>query len=74
MLLATRKQSFIRLVNFVPGPFAYFSVMKSMWQNETKRVYNNRSRVSRIEEHKTDVYPHFYVIIESIPSTFNVAP
>ena len=37
MLLATRKQSFIRLVNFVPGPFAYFSVMKSMWQNDNKK-------------------------------------
>ena len=30
--------------------------------------------VSRIEEHKTDVYPHFYVIIENIPSTFYVEP
>ena len=37
MLLATREQSFIRLVNFVPGPFAYFSVMKSMWQNDNKK-------------------------------------
>ena len=30
--------------------------------------------MSRIEEHKTDVYPHSYVIIESIPSTFYVEP
>ncbi len=43
MLLATRKQSFIRLVNFVPGPFAYFSVMKSMWQNDDKK--NKRQQI-----------------------------
>ena len=30
------------------------------------------SRVSRIEEHKTDVDPHFYVIIRSILQVFTL--
>ena len=54
--------------------FLVLFASKSTARTTTKRIYNNRSRVSRIEEHKTDVYPHFYVIIRSIPSTFYVEP
>ncbi|MBQ8695858.1 MAG: hypothetical protein IJ513_09500, partial [Bacteroidaceae bacterium] len=53
--------------------FLVLFASKSTARTTTKRIYNNRSRVSRIEEHKTDVYPHFYVIIRSITQLFTLS-
>ena len=53
--------------------FLVLFASKSTARTTTKRIYNNRSRVSHIEEHKTDVYPHFYVIIRSIPQLFTLS-
>ena len=53
--------------------FLVLFASKSTARTTTKRIYNNRSKVSCIEEHKTDVYPHFYVITRSIPQLFTLS-
>ena len=46
MLLATRKQSFIRLVNFVPGVLVLLR-NKSTVSTTTRRINDNRLRVKQ---------------------------
>ena len=46
-VLATCEQSFIRLTRPVPGPFAYFSVMKSKRQKDLKLNKRQQLKVEK---------------------------
>ena len=74
MLLATREQSFIRLVNFVPGPFAYFSVMKSMWQNDNKKNIQQQVKGKSYWRTQDRCLSPFLCHHKKHPSTFYVEP
>ena len=74
MLLATREQSFIRLVNFVPGPFAYFSVMKSMWQNDNKKNIQQQVKGKSYWRTQDWCLSPFLCHHKKHPSTFYVEP